>query len=75
KVEVWLKFLKRIRRFKMSHSEENLDDQNESDPDDNRISKIQQGINIVNEKLKEYNNYNCFFLNNIVANLEVEKQN
>ncbi|CAG8852746.1 2093_t:CDS:2, partial [Gigaspora margarita] len=31
-----------LEGLKCHHSEENLDDQNKSDPDDNRISKIQQ---------------------------------
>ncbi|CAG8856236.1 5426_t:CDS:2, partial [Gigaspora margarita] len=34
------------------HSEEDLDDKNKSDPDDYRINKIQQGIDIDKEKLK-----------------------
>ncbi|CAG8742991.1 19084_t:CDS:2 [Gigaspora margarita] len=34
------------------HSEEDLDDKNESDPDDYRINEIQQGIDIDKEKLK-----------------------
>ncbi|CAG8840545.1 5976_t:CDS:2, partial [Gigaspora margarita] len=34
------------------HSEEDLDDKNESDPDDYRINKIQQGIDIDKKKLK-----------------------
>ncbi|CAG8856671.1 29886_t:CDS:1, partial [Gigaspora margarita] len=47
-----------LNLYDIVHSEENLDDQNESDLDNNRISKIQQGIDIANEKLKEYNDYN-----------------
>ncbi|CAG8654017.1 12051_t:CDS:1, partial [Gigaspora rosea] len=41
---------------------------------DNRISEIQQGINIAKEKLKEYKDLNCLFHNgrNEIANLKDE---
>ncbi|CAG8797082.1 5698_t:CDS:2, partial [Gigaspora margarita] len=49
-------------------------DKNEVDPDDNRILKIQQGIGIVKEKLKEYNDFNLIFnkICNEVADLEAK---
>ncbi|CAG8485797.1 39165_t:CDS:2 [Gigaspora margarita] len=46
--------VKELEGLECRHSEEDLDDKNESDPDDNRISEIQQGIEIAKEKLKEY---------------------
>ncbi|CAG8839118.1 3527_t:CDS:2, partial [Gigaspora margarita] len=60
-IKLQLKERRELEGLECCHSEENLDDQNESD------------LDIANKKLKEYNDYNCFFLNNIVANLEDEK--
>ncbi|CAG8854825.1 26454_t:CDS:2, partial [Gigaspora margarita] len=48
----------------------NMNEKNESDPDDDRICKIQQGIDIVKEKLKEYNNFKILFKNFCIIEIE-----